>query len=155
MRLSDRVSGVGLMVLGAAAALAGSRLPAVPGQDVGPAVFPMVVGIGLVLCGGMIAFGIGHAFEAPEEAEDGPPRPAWYGLRALIPPALLVFYVLAVEPLGFLLTAAVLLLVIALALGARPRLALPLAALLPFAVHAVFYKLLRVPLPDGLLAPPW
>jgi putative tricarboxylic transport membrane protein len=153
MRLSDRVSGGVLILLGAAAAAAGSRLPAVPGQDVGPAAFPMVVGIGLVLCGAMIAFGIGHNFEAPEEEEA--PRGRWYGLRALLPPALLIFYVLAVERLGFLLTAAVLVGIAALALGARWRVVVPLALLSPFAVHAVFYKLLRVPLPDGLLAPPW
>lgn len=155
MRLSDRVSGAVLIALGAAAAAVGSRLPAVPGQDVGPAVFPMVVGGGLVLCGAMIAFGIGHSFEAPEEPEDGPPRPRWWGLRALLPPGLLVFYVVASEPLGFLPTAAVIIAVAALALGASLRLAVPLALLAPLAVHAVFAKLLRVPLADGLLAAPW
>jgi len=43
----------------------------------------------------------------------------------------------------------------ALALGARWRLALPLAALAPFGVHLVFGKLLRVPLPAGLVPTPW
>jgi putative tricarboxylic transport membrane protein len=154
MRLSDRVSGGLLIALGAAAAMAGSRLPAVPGQDVGPAAFPMVVGAGLVLCGAMIAFGIGHAFEAPEE-DEGPPRGRWFGLRALVPPALLIFYVLAVDPLGFLVTAAIIVGVGASALGAGWRLALPLALVSPFLVHAVFAKLLRVPLPDGVLPAPW
>ncbi|MGG5808070.1 tripartite tricarboxylate transporter TctB family protein [Falsiroseomonas sp. CW058] len=154
MRLSDRVSGGLLVALGAAAAVAGSRLPGVPGQDVGPAVFPMVVGGGLVLCGAMIAFGIGHAFEAPEE-EDGPPRGRWFGLRALLPPALLLFYVLAADGLGFLPTAAAIIAASAVALGAGWRLVLPLAVIGPLAVHAVFAKLLRVPLPDGLLAAPW
>lgn len=154
MKLSDRVSGAALVVLGAAAAISGSRLPAVPGQDVGPAVFPMVVGIGLVLCGAMIALGIGHAFEAPEE-EEGPPRPRWYGLRALVPPGLLVFYVVAVDWLGFLPTSAAIVAAAAVALGAGWRLALPLALLTPLAVHAVFAKLLRVPLPDGFIPAPW
>lgn len=155
MRLSDRVSGAVLIALGAAAAAVGSRLPAVPGQDVGPAVFPMIVGGGLVLCGAMIAFGIGRGFEAPEEPEDAPERPRWWGLRALLPPGLLVFYVVASEPLGFLPTAAAIVAVAALALGASLRLAIPLALLAPLAVHAVFAKLLRVPLADGLLAAPW
>lgn len=154
MRLSDRVSGGFLMALGAAAAMSGSRLPAVPGQDVGPAVFPMVVGGGLVLCGAMIAFGIGHAFEAPEEP-DGTPPGRWYGLRALLPPALLVFYVLAAERLGFLPTAFLIVAAVSFALGAGWRLALPVAVLAPLAVHAVFAKLLRVPLPDGMLPAPW
>ncbi|MBW8268467.1 tripartite tricarboxylate transporter TctB family protein [Caldovatus aquaticus] len=161
MHLPDRVSGAILAGLGALAAYGGSRLPPVPGQDVGPNVFPMVVGAGLILCGVLIAFGIGRSFEAPEE-DPGAAVPAagslaarLVGLRALLPPALLLLYVLVVERLGFLPTAAVLVLVTALALGARLRLALPLAAAAPLAVHAVFSKLLRVPLPDGMLPAPW
>lgn len=153
MQLSDRMTGGVLVVLGAAAAYGGSRLPAVPGQDVGPAAFPMLIGGGLVLCGLLIAFGIGQAFEAPEEDAEGAPRFA--GLRALLPPALLVFYVLAVDRLGFLPTAAAMVLATALTFGARWRLALPLAIAAPLLVHLIFYKLLRVPLPAGLLPAPW
>jgi putative tricarboxylic transport membrane protein len=40
-------------------------------------------------------------------------------------------------------------------LGARLKLAVPVALLAPVGVHLVFYKLLRVPLPDGLLPMPW
>ena len=43
----------------------------------------------------------------------------------------------------------------ALGLGARLRLAVPLALVAPIAVHLVFSRLLRVPLPMGLLSPPW
>ena len=58
MQLSDRVTGGVLVLLGGAAAFAGSRLPAVPGQDIGPAAFPLLIGGGLALCGLLIAFGI-------------------------------------------------------------------------------------------------
>ncbi len=153
MRLSDRTTGAFLVALGAAAALAGSRLPAVPGQDVGPAAFPMVIGSGLAICGVLVVLGIGQSFEAPEEETVPPSR--FHGLRALIPPALLLFYVLASNTLGFLLTAFAIVLVAGLALGARSRLAVPIALVAPALVHLVFYKLLRVPLPDGLLAAPW
>ncbi|WP_149541330.1 tripartite tricarboxylate transporter TctB family protein [Siccirubricoccus phaeus] len=153
MQLSDRITGGVLVVLGAAAAWGGSRLPAVPGQEVGPAAFPMLIGCGLIACGALIIFGIGRSFEA-EEAPDTP-HPWWYGLRALVPPALLLFYVLASETLGFLLTAALMILAGALTLGARWRLAVPLAVILPFLIHLAFYKLLRVPLPGGLLTAPW
>lgn len=158
VQLSDRVTGAVLVVLGGAAAYAGSRLPAVPGQDVGPAAFPMLIGIGLVICGVLIALGIGRSFEVEEaEAELPTGQGAWRlgGLRALIPPAMLLFYVLVVDRLGFLPTAAVIVLVMALALGARPRLAVPLAIIAPIFVHLAFYKLLRVPLPAGLLPVPW
>lgn len=153
MHLSDRVTGAVLVVLGGAAALGGSRLPAVPGQDVGPAAFPMIIGAGLIGCGLLIAFGIGRSFEAEEEERAGE---GWlFGLRALLPPGLLLLYVVLVERLGFLLTAAGLVLAMAFAFGARPRLALPLAVAAALGLHLIFGKLLRVPLPDGLLAAPW
>jgi putative tricarboxylic transport membrane protein len=41
------------------------------------------------------------------------------------------------------------------ALGARWKLALPLALLAPIGVHLIFSKLLRVPLPPGVLPMPW
>ena len=74
MQLSDRITGPFLVALGALAAYGGSRLPPVPGQQIGPNVFPMVVGIGLALCGVMIALGIGRRFE--EEAEADLARPS-------------------------------------------------------------------------------
>jgi putative tricarboxylic transport membrane protein len=153
MQLSDRITGLFLAGLGLAAAWGGSRLPAVPGQDVGPAAFPMVIGGGLMLCGVMIAFGIGHSFEVPDE--EGERHSPAYGLRALLPPGLLLFYALAVDQLGFMLTAAVIVASAAFALGARPKLALPLAIGAPIFVHAVFAKLLRVPLADGILPAFW
>ena len=41
------------------------------------------------------------------------------------------------------------------AFGGTLRLALALGAIAPVLIHLVFYKLLRVPLPDGLLPMPW
>jgi putative tricarboxylic transport membrane protein len=165
MHLSDRVTGSFLVGLGAIAAYGGSRLPPVPGQQVGPNVFPMVIGIGLAVCGVMIALRVGHTFEEEAEADlgslEGLPHEeakkphGLRGLLVLLPPALLLFYVFAVERLGLIVTAAAIVLISALAFGARLRLALPLAALAPFGVHLVFYKLLRVPLPDGLVPMPW
>ena len=39
--------------------------------------------------------------------------------------------------------------------GARLKLAIPLAILAPIGIHLIFYKLLRVPLPIGLIPMPW
>lgn len=167
MQLSDRVTGLFMVALGGLAAYGGSRLPPVPGQQIGPNVFPLVVGIGLAICGGMIAFGIGRQYEVEAEADlakiqiatesgagDHPHR-WWRGLKVLVPPALLLFYVLAVDRIGFLPTAAVVVLTTSLALGARLRLAVAMAIGAPLFVNLVFAKLLRVPLPSGLLPMPW
>jgi putative tricarboxylic transport membrane protein len=169
MHLSDRVTGLFMVALGGLAAYGGSRLPPVPGQQIGPNVFPLVVGIGLAICGAMIAFGVGRRYEEEAEADlarisgqfvtetgaaDAPPR-WWRGFKALVPPALLIFYVVVVDRLGFLPTAAVMVLVTALALGAQLRLAIAMAIGAPLFVDLVFVKLLRVPLPSGLLPLPW
>ncbi len=161
MRLPDRVTGLFLVGLGAAAAYGGWQLPPVPGQPVGPNVFPLVIGLGLALCGLAITFGIGHSFEEEEEiipfegGEAPAPRGRLYGLRALLPPALLLFYVVVADRVGFILTAAIIVFVTATALGAKWKLALPLTVLAPIAIHLIFSKLLRVPLPIGLLPMPW
>ena len=42
-----------------------------------------------------------------------------------------------------------------LALKVKPALAIPLALLLPVVIHLIFYKLLRVPLPWGVLPVLW
>ena len=154
MRLPDQATGTALVAVGGLAAAFGSRLPGVPGQDIGPAVFPMLIGAFLAACGGAIALGVGRGFEAPDPAEEAPP-PRYAGLRALLPPALLLFYVLIVERLGFLPTAAAMVAAVALALGAGWRIVVPLAVAAPLGVHLVFAKLLRVPLPDGVLPAPW
>ena len=163
MRLPDRITGLFLVGLGTASAYGGWLLPPVPGQPVGPNVFPLVIGIGIALCGLMIAFGVGHSFEEEEELiplESGQqaaaaPRSKLYGLRALLPPALLLFYVLAADRLGFIITAALIVLATSTALGARLKLSIPLALLAPIGVHLIFAKLLRVPLPIGLIPMPW
>lgn len=172
MRISDRHSGLFLVALGSIAAYAGSRLPPVPGQQIGPNVFPLVVGIGLAICGLMIAFGIGHSFEdeadaelkahsAPQHGDEpvAPPPPLARtrlgGLVALLPPGLLLFYYYASEKLGFVPTAFLIVLAMAKALGAGWKLALPLALVVPVVVHFLFAKLLRVPLPFGYLPMPW
>src|SRR5215211_4678474 len=169
MQLPDRVTGLFMVALGGLAAYGGSRLPPVPGQLIGPNVFPLVVGLGLAICGGMIAFGIGRHYEEEAEADlakitgqiamesgevDEPPA-WWRGLKALVPPALLLFYVLAVERLGFLPTAAVMVLSASLAFRARLRLAIAMAIGAPVFLNLAFAKLLRVPLPSGLLPLPW
>jgi putative tricarboxylic transport membrane protein len=161
MRLPDQVTGLFLVGLGAAAAYGGWLLPPVPGQPVGPNIFPLVIGSGLALCGLAIALGIGRTFEEEEEivpleaGQARPPTGRLYGLRALLPPALLLFYVAVADRLGFIITAALIVFVTSTALGARWKLSLPLAVMAPIVIHLIFSKLLRVPLPAGLLPMPW
>jgi putative tricarboxylic transport membrane protein len=63
----------------------------------------------------------------------------------------LALYVVLADPLGFHLTGFALVLVWTLVFGARPAIALPVAVAAPVLIHLAFYKLLRVPLPWGVL----
>jgi putative tricarboxylic transport membrane protein len=62
-----------------------------------------------------------------------------------------VFYAVAVDWLGFFITASVFLSVLFLAFGVRRARIVPLAAIVTLGLHYSFYTLLRVPLPWGLL----
>lgn len=163
MQLSDRITGGVIATLGSVAFYYGSKLPPVPGQQVGPSAFPMVVGAGLAICGVLIVLGVGRHFEQVAEADlaehTAPellePLPAWRSWLALLPPGLVFFYALASERLGFLPTAGLMVLTAAFAFGARAKLAVPLALAAPFVINLIFLKLLRVPLPGGLLPFPW
>jgi putative tricarboxylic transport membrane protein len=164
MHLPDRLTGLAMAALGVLAAYGGSRLPPIPGQEVGPSAFPILIGVGLIVSGMLIALRIGHRFEEEAEAAlaagDQPPAPPDRSplpssLRLAVAPALLLLYVAVSETLGFVPTAALMVLVASLVMGARLRLAVPLALLAPLVVHLVFSKLLRVALPPGLLPIPW
>ncbi|HUR89649.1 MAG TPA: tripartite tricarboxylate transporter TctB family protein [Ramlibacter sp.] len=172
MKVSDRVTGAMLVALGAAAYWGGSLLPPVPGQQVGPEVFPMVIGAALVVCGVLIILGVGRTFEEEEaivtsatgevaKAEELEPERGFVagflhdGWKVLVPPAALFFYYFASERLGFWITASLMIFTLAWSQGAKLKWAVALAVVAPAIVHLVFYKLLRVPLPFGLLKFPW
>ena len=63
----------------------------------------------------------------------------------------ILFYILASDALGFLPTAAIILLALLLVLRVRPPTAVAVAVIATVLVHFAFYKLLRVPLPWGVL----
>jgi tripartite-type tricarboxylate transporter receptor subunit TctC len=117
----------------------------------GPMFFPAVLAGALVLA----TLGIALAGRRPlpaTGAEDAvsaaPPRAAWRFTEVLLFVAL---YIALAETAGFILTAAVLLLVHLLRLGTRPGVAVPLVLTLVPAAYHVFAVVLRVPLPAGVL----
>jgi putative tricarboxylic transport membrane protein len=172
MKVSDRITGLMLVILGGFVYWGGSKLPPVPGQQVGPDVFPMVIGAALVVCGLLIAFGIGRTFEEDEKVvldENGnvaqinaitEPQTRLEiflsgGWKILVPPTALFFYYFASEKLGFWITASLMIFALAKSQGASLKATLALTVIAPAVVHLIFFKLLRVPLPMGFLKFPW
>jgi putative tricarboxylic transport membrane protein len=150
MRLNDRALGLLIAMFGIAVLLYARTFPPMPGQPVGPSLFPMVIG------GGMAIFGITLAFTGAERSARWIQIDDWVrNPRMVFNFALVVFdvvfYALALEWLGFFITAIAFLAALFLAFGVTRRWILPIAAGVTLAIHYGFYTLLRVPLPWGVL----
>lgn len=152
MKVNDALTGAALVALGAVVLWHIQGFPPMPGQKFGPAWFPGLVAAGLVACGGLLIL---QRWRAATPL----PLVAWPGWIRRVRPVFgvisllagLLLYVALADRLGFHLTATALLVLWSRALGASWRRALPFAVLATLAIHLAFYKLLKVPLPWGLL----
>jgi putative tricarboxylic transport membrane protein len=151
VRLSDRFSGLVTLAVGIVVVAMAATFPPMPGQPVGPSLFPTIIGAGLVLFGLLLAVGgSGATGTAWIEFDEWLRRPRMV-LNLVVVVGSLLFYSFAVDFLGFLITAAIFLIVLLTAFGVRRALIPPLAAGVALLIHYSFYSLLRVPLPWGLL----
>jgi putative tricarboxylic transport membrane protein len=147
----DVAAGAIVLALGATILATASTFPAMPGQNVGPALFPMLIGSGLAISGLILVVGPGLGRVPDVVAFDEGLRRPRMALNAALVVAGLAAYALLVGTLGFFITSTALLLTLFVAFGARPVHAVPIAVLTPLVVHYVFYTVLRVPLPWGVL----
>ena len=157
----DRAIGLALALLALAVLWSARSFPSVPGQKLGAGFLPMLIGAGLLACGIALVLRRRGApatdtntdtaddahFESSAAAADERHGSAYVVM------AVIAGYVLLADWLGFLLVAplALVILLRALEVGWRPSLAWAIGGTL--VVHVAFYKLLRVPLPWGLLRP--
>lgn len=154
MKFNDAVSGAVLLALALAILVNVSSYPSIPGQSVGPSVFPGLLAILLAICSLLlIRKGLASSKQEAWFAIGDWIRSGYHLRNFFITLASLVFYILASESLGFLLCGTVILAAMFWALAVRSALILPLAVLITLVIHTVFYKGLRVPLPWGVLLP--
>ncbi len=152
MRIHDAISGLFFMLLGAVVLAIASGFPKMPGQDVGPAMFPGATAALLVVFGLMLVVkSRGRPFAIRGLVALGPwassPRHIMAALSIVLG---CVAYILFSNRVGFLPLTALLLLVWHISLGVRPAIALLSAALTTLVVWGLFYKVLGVPLPWGV-----
>lgn len=152
MKINDALSGMLIGTFSAIIFVHAQSFPPMVGQDIGPNMFPQLIAVGLMICAVMLIFkGLKTRKKVPWVTV-----PDWLGqgriaLGFLLIPIVLAFYVAVSESLGFLLTAMILLLVLFWVFEVRPRTAFLIALLGALGIHTLFYQLLKVPLPWGLL----
>jgi len=140
---TDRVLGLALAALGLAAIWAAQGLEVrFLGDPVGPKPFPTVAGSVLLACGVLVA------------VRPGPPV-AWPSARRLgaiaAAAAALALYALLMRPLGFVLATALAVALSAMVFGGRPLVSVLFGLGVGAALHALFDRLLEIPLPGGVL----
>ena len=152
MRVNDAVLGSVLLAFAVALALYAQTFPDIPGQQYGASVFPTLVAAGFAASGALLVLS-GVRNRAPLVAWADWARER-HGVRNVVITVLaVVFYILASERLGFMLTMAPILLVLLRLFGVGWPMAVTVAILMTLLIQYAFGSLLYVPLPWGLLAP--
>jgi len=154
MKLNDAIFGLVLLALGATVLFSVQAFPKIPGQPVGPALFPGLIATGLCIAGFLlIVRGVRERANQPWLVWDDWVRSPRHVAALLILLGSIVFYIAVSTPLGFLPTAVIILVALLAALRVPLWRAVLIAVVAAVVVHFAFYKLLRVPLPWGVLTP--
>lgn len=155
MKIDDAIAGAILLALSLAVLWTIQGYPKIPGQNVGPNAFPGLVAAILAGCSiALIVRGLreraARGVTSWVELLPWTRSPRHLGLFALTT-GVLVAYALFAETIGFLPCGMLMLASLMLSLSVRAPVALVVAPVATFAIHLIFYKGLRVPLPWGLV----
>lgn len=152
MKLNDGLIAALLTVFALALLAHVADFPDMPGQAFGPSLLPSLVAVGLILCSIALAVGALRASPRHRLVEwDGWVKQPRKVLALLAVIGAVAFYIAFSETLGFLIAAPLVLLVVLRACGTGWLAGIPLAAIVPLGIHYIFYTLLKVALPWGLL----
>ena len=140
--VSDRLTGLALLALAVAYGVTAGGYQAMIGDPLGPAVFPTALAIAL----GLLSL---YLIVRPD------PEPAWPLGRALLKQVLtlvaFVAYAYLLEPLGFLVSTFLAVVVLGWLLGARLWQAGAAGVAIAIVLFVLFDTLLSLPLPAGVL----
>ena len=152
MKLNDVLVGALLLAVSAAILLYVRTLPNIPGQNIGPAAFPGLLATIMAGCAiALMARGWRTRAAMPWAQRLPFTRSLSHSLNFLLTCTALLFYAYFSERLGFFICAFVVLGSLFASLRVRSALVVPLTLGISLFIHTLFYKLLRVPLPWGLL----
>jgi putative tricarboxylic transport membrane protein len=152
VKINDAVFGALLLALGVGILWHVQSFPKIPGQDVGPGLFPGTIAAALIACAILLIRG-GVRDRAGRPWIELLPwvasrRHAW-AFVSLVGTAIAL--ILLSNSVGFLIVAPLALFAMFIAFGVRPVTAAVIAVVGTAVIWYAFYKLLRVPLPWGVL----
>jgi putative tricarboxylic transport membrane protein len=156
MKINDAIWGALLLLLSVAILFHIRSFPNIPGQQVGPSLFPGFIAVALGTCALiLIVTGLAARRSRTEHSPWIGSEPWMRSPRHILALTLVIgvnaFYILLVDRLGFIPTGVIYLSALFAVFAVRTRWILPIAVIVTLVIHYSFYKLLKVPLPWGLL----
>ncbi len=153
MRFNDAITGAAFTFFAVLVLLYAQTFPPPGHQPIGPAVFPSLIAVLMMLAGGALMVRGASEYLAERSLFKGAPwtssPSAW--LRILMIPAAVIGYLLLSPHIGFMLAAALVVVAVALQLRRPFLVALVLGVATAVVIYFVFTRLFLVPLPVGPL----
>ncbi|RZA15310.1 MAG: tripartite tricarboxylate transporter TctB family protein [Proteobacteria bacterium] len=119
---------------------------ALPGMNVGPGLFPSIVGTGMAIMGA--ALSIQGWIERDARQDETGPLLTWYAIAVVVALGITIF---VMPYLGFLVTGVLFSAVIVLISGGKWLSALIFSPIATAVIYYLFTMMFRVPLPRGIL----
>ena len=152
MKINDAVFGVVLLALGVVVLWHVQSFPKIPGQNVGPALFPGSIAAGLIVCALLLIVSGLRSRAGVAWFEGLPWMRSPRHVAAFVALVLSTLaYILFSTSVGFLIVASLGLFAMLVAFGVERGMAVVVAIVGTIVIWYAFYKLLRVPLPWGVL----
>lgn len=154
MRFNNAIPGAILIVFALAVITYSTTFPTLHGQDYGPNLFPTLISLGMMVCGGILILqGLAQRATEPMIVVGEWAQDRGNVLNVAILLGCIAFYILISDWLGFILTSLLILTTLLARLGSTWRTNLIVAVATTFIIHTLFAKVLLVPLPWGILLP--
>lgn len=155
--MRDFFAGIGFVIAGIVTIITAQQFPTLPSLQYGPSLFPSLIGGGFCLGGAVLALNaLWHRRKAVAQevqdnsvlADSSPEKKSW---AMLLPPIAIVFYILASDYLGAMLTIMVIMFSLMLLRKTSPYIALATSLAVSSAIYFIFSHYLLIPLPQGVL----
>ena len=150
MKISDTLSGIIIGIFAIIVFVMALSFPPTPGQEFGSGLFPRLIAIGLFICAICLVFQ-GMRRGGKQIWLSWPGLNMVTFLRFCMIPAMLVFYFLTADYLGFFISSSIVLMITFLVFGVSLARSILFTVVSTLVIHFSFYSILEVPLPWGLM----